>query len=299
MQRRQVRPAESTTEPGPPYIGYEATTTAGERPCPGKGQTRFRHRIPLPPVLVGTTFDRLPLYGPYNKYQFNMSIYLFLNNTFFPRYRSISYYLSRMCTTNLSERRLVNIIMWFQNVILHNFRRAAFARSSRRPMNQSTTDDASVTEPSGDRGVRKNWSLILLFTVLSIVGIALSTGLLNLGIVDTEQTATGDVAVPMYVYLYASLGALGYIFTKLMSHLEKYDDATELNRLIKLTLRIPVAWILGSGTYLLANVMLPASAPNTAQFTAGIAFLVGLYVNVTMRSLGSLADRLLGRGKSS
>lgn len=166
-------------------------------------------------------------------------------------------------------------------------------------MNRSTTDDASVTEPSGDRGVRKNWSLILLFTGLSIVGIALSTGLLNLGIVDPEQTATGDVAVPMYVYLYASLGALGYIFTKLMSHLEKYDDATELNRLIKLTLRIPVAWILGSGTYLLANVMLPASAPNTAQFTAGIAFLVGLYVNVTMRSLGSLADRLLGRGKSS
>ncbi|WP_156588199.1 hypothetical protein [Halorubrum sp. CBA1125] len=156
-----------------------------------------------------------------------------------------------------------------------------------------------MTEPSAVGGARGNWSLILLFTVLSIVGIALSTGLLNLGIVDTKHATAGDVAVPMYVYLYASLGALGYIFTKLMSHLESYDETSELDRLIQLALRIPVAWVLGAGTYLLSTVMLPATTPNTARFTAGVAFLVGLYVNVTMKSLGSLADRLLGREKTS
>jgi hypothetical protein len=166
-------------------------------------------------------------------------------------------------------------------------------------MSQSATDDTAVTESSVSGSVRQNWSLILLFTVLSTVGIALSTGHLNLGVVDTKDTAAGAVAVPTYVYLYSSLGALGYIFTKLMSHLEYYDEASELDRLIQLALRIPVAWVLGSGTYLLSTVMLPASAPSSARFTAGVAFLVGLYVNVTMKSLGSLADRLLGRGKTS
>jgi hypothetical protein len=166
-------------------------------------------------------------------------------------------------------------------------------------MNQSTTDDTSVTDPSAVGGARENWSLIVLFTVLSTVGIALSTGLLNLGVVDAKQGTSGGVTVPMYVYLYTSLGALGYIFTKLMSHLESYDDTSEIDRLIELALRIPVAWILGAGTYLLSTVMLPSSIPNTAQLTAGIAFLVGLYVNVTMKSFGSLADRLLGRGKTS
>jgi hypothetical protein len=33
--------------------------------------------------------------------------------------------------------------------------------------------------------------------------------------------------------------------------------------------------------------------------TGRVACLVGRYVNVTMKSLGSLADRLPGRGKTS
>jgi hypothetical protein len=105
--------------------------------------------------------------------------------------------------------------------------------------------------------------------------------------------------VPAYVYIYASLGALGYIFTKLMAGIDEFDDTADADRLVKLALRIPVAWVLGAGTYLLAAVLLSASAPNTGRFTAGVAFLVGLYVNVTMKSLGSLADRLLGRRRES
>lgn len=166
-------------------------------------------------------------------------------------------------------------------------------------MNRSTADDASVSDSSAGARARDNWSLIVLFTALSIVGIALSTGVFSLGVVDATTGSAGDVGVPGYVYLYATLGALGYIFTKLMSHLESFDEATEVDRLVELALRIPVAWVLGAGTYLLSTALLPDSAPTTARFTAGFAFLVGLYVNVTMKSLGSLADRLLGRGTGS
>lgn len=166
-------------------------------------------------------------------------------------------------------------------------------------MSQPPTDDAAVTEPSATAWARDNRSVIVLFLLLSIVGIALSTGLLDLGLVDLQSQSADDVRVPGYVYLYASMGALGYIFTRLMSHLESYDQRTEFDRLVELGMRIPVAWVLGAGTYLLASVLLPPSAPSTGRFTAGIAFLVGLYVNVTMKSLGSLADRLLGRGSSS
>lgn len=164
-------------------------------------------------------------------------------------------------------------------------------------MSRSTTDDASVTDPSTATWARKNWLLIALFTALSVVGIALSTGVLDLGIVDADQGTSGDVSVPAYVYLYASMGALGYIFTKLMSSIDSYDETADVDRLVELALRIPVAWVLGAGVYLLSTALLPPSEPNTARFTAGVAFLVGLYVNVTMKSLGSLADRLLGRGE--
>lgn len=165
-------------------------------------------------------------------------------------------------------------------------------------MSQSPTDDTTVVEPTEGTWTRANWLVISLFTLLSLVGIVLSTGVLKLGVVDTSGTTSG-VAVPTYIYLYASLGALGYIFTKLMAGIESFDDAADIDRLVELALRIPVAWILGAGTYLLATVLLPESVPNTDRFTVGVAFLVGLYVNVIMKSLGSLADRLLGRGRES
>lgn len=143
----------------------------------------------------------------------------------------------------------------------------------------------------------ENWLVIMLFTVLTLVGVVVSTGILELGLVaGPSEIPENSVRVPLYVYLYASLGALGYIFTTLMTNLEQYDDQTEFDRLAQLALRIPGAWVLGAGTYLLSAALLPPSSPNTARFAAGFAFLVGLYVNVAMKSLGSLADRLLGRG---
>ncbi|MEF8828153.1 MAG: hypothetical protein V5A38_10005 [Halolamina sp.] len=164
-------------------------------------------------------------------------------------------------------------------------------------MSQSTNEDTTVTGTTEEALARKNWLLVVLFSALTIVGVVLSTGLLNLGLV--EASAPSGVAVPFYIYLYASLGALGYIFTKLMIDVESYDQTTEIGRLIELGMRIPLAWVLGAGTYLLANPLLGSAAPTSSQFTAGFAFLVGLYVNVAMKSLGDLADRLLGRGERS
>jgi hypothetical protein len=162
-------------------------------------------------------------------------------------------------------------------------------------MSRSTSHDASATAPT-TTWARKNWLLITLFTALSIVGVVVSTGALGFGLVDADGGSSDGVSVPAYVYLYASMGALGYIFTKLMSGIESYDETDDMDRLVELALRIPVAWVLGAGVYLLSTALLAPGQPETARFTAGVAFLVGLYVNVTMKSLGSLADRLLGRG---
>jgi hypothetical protein len=133
----------------------------------------------------------------------------------------------------------------------------------------------------------------VLFTRLSLVGVVLSTGVLTPGLVDTSGPTSG-IAVPTSVYIYASLGALGYIVTTLLVGIDSFADTADADRLVTLALRLPAAWVLGAGTYLL-----PESAPTTDRFTAGVAFLVGLYVNVTMTSLGSPADRLLGRDSES
>jgi hypothetical protein len=142
----------------------------------------------------------------------------------------------------------------------------------------------------------ENWVLIGALTALTLVGVALSSGLVP---VEGWLTVTGTVIVPPYVYLYASLGALGYVFTKLMTNVEAYDEYDEIEELAEMALRIPAAWVLAAGVYLLfvAGTAF-TSGGSGQQYAAGLSFLVGLYVNVAVKSLGSLADRLLGRGKA-
>jgi len=72
------------------------------------------------------------------------------------------------------------------------------------------------------------------------------------------------------VYVHATLGALGYVFTKLMVDIGRYDEPGEVRELVEMGMRIPAAWILGAG----------------------------FYVNVAIKSLGSLANRMLGRGRN-
>ncbi|WP_380674648.1 hypothetical protein [Salinigranum sp. GCM10025319] len=145
-----------------------------------------------------------------------------------------------------------------------------------------------------------NWTVIVVFTLLTLGGIALAVGRVEsvVAIPTTDSgsgSGSGLVTVPLYVYLYAGFGALGYIFTKLMVQLDRYTKWNRLEQLVAMAMRIPAAWILATGIYLFLGDVGSTSGTGGARFAAGVAFLVGLYVNVALKALGSLADRILGR----
>lgn len=151
-------------------------------------------------------------------------------------------------------------------------------------------EEALDPEPSWSR---LNWAIIAIFSALTIVGIVLAMGAVEAFVEPAPES--GLVTIPLYIYLYSGLGALGYIFTKLMVQLDRYTEWNNVEELVGMVMRIPAAWILATGIFLLLNeIGQPGS--DGAQFAAGVAFLVGLYVNVAMKGLGSLADRILGRG---
>lgn len=162
-----------------------------------------------------------------------------------------------------------------------------------------TSEDESKTEGAAV-GMRNwstiNWVIIATFSLLTVLGMGLSIGLIESIVVVPSQSATDPEIqiIPMFVYLYSGLGALGYVFTKLMGQLEDYTDWGEIEALVSMALRIPAAWILAAGVYLFLGEF-SSGGPLGARFVAGVSFLVGLYVNVTMKALGSLADRILGR----
>lgn len=100
------------------------------------------------------------------------------------------------------------------------------------------------------------------------------------------------IVVPPHVYVFAVLGGLAYVFTRLV---RDFDEDTE--SLVRAGLTVVAALPLGAGVYLLSAVIVPeaTSADNQqAQvLLAGIVFLSGLYVNLTYKRLGALAKRLL------
>jgi hypothetical protein len=163
------------------------------------------------------------------------------------------------------------------------------------------TEDESRIEESELTWSWENWLLIVLFVGLSVVGIAISTGAVQPGLVDVSAADwNSPVSVPLFVYLYASLGALGYIFTRLITRLEDFVHWGDIEKLVEMALRIPAACILAAGVYLFLPLFDPqADGLSGPWFAAGMAFLVGLYVNVAFKALGGLAERLLGRAVGS
>ncbi|WP_178917609.1 hypothetical protein [Natronomonas gomsonensis] len=144
-----------------------------------------------------------------------------------------------------------------------------------------------------------NWTVIAVFTALTLVGMVLSVGVIEpLVATSSSGTDAGGVTVPLYVYLYAGLGALGYVFTKLMGELERYTEWGEIEQLAAMAMRIPAAWVLAAGVYLFLGNFGGVVETSGPRFAAGVSFLVGLYVNVALKALGSLADRVLGRSKA-
>jgi hypothetical protein len=156
-----------------------------------------------------------------------------------------------------------------------------------------------------------NWTAIAGFVVLTAVGVAIATGGAFCGssggtlcdVTSAPAEDAGVVSIPPYVVLYSTLGALGYAFTKFVNQLERYDDWADFERLTAMALRVPAAWLLAAGVYVLfdfvvggggvGNVPTESPPPTDPRLAAGVSFLVGLYVNVTYKSLGTLADKLL------
>lgn len=150
-------------------------------------------------------------------------------------------------------------------------------------MSNTESTEESGTYVRDRQWSMENWVLIGVFFLLTAAGVVLSV-----------RWAPAAVAVPAYVYLYASLGALGYAFTKLITGLGGFVEWGSFEELVEMGLRIPAAWVLGAGVFLLFGPIVPEGVPETGRIVAGVSFLVGLYVNVAVESLGALADRLLG-----
>jgi len=166
-------------------------------------------------------------------------------------------------------------------------------------MSDSTVDG----ETAGNARVAlDNWVIYGLFGGLTLAGVIISTGVLGTGIMlaptDPLDADPVRLTVPLFVYVHATLGALGYVFTKFMKGLDAYDEPREVRDVVEMGMRIPAAWVLGAGFYL---VLVQAGNDPAAEphLFATAAFLVGLYVNVAIKSLGSVADRMLGRGRAS
>lgn len=158
---------------------------------------------------------------------------------------------------------------------------------------ETTSDDETAQSWSGE-----NWLLICLFFGLTVIGVALSVGWVDPGIVEKpEVDHSNTVKVPLFVYLYATLGALGYIFTRLITRLEDFVTWGNIEQLVEMGLRIPAAWILAAGVYLFLPLFNTTNVSvETPWLAAGMAFLVGLYVNVAFKAMGGLAERLLAKG---
>lgn len=125
----------------------------------------------------------------------------------------------------------------------------------------------------------------VILTVLLVV----STTLFFAEVLE-EPVPSVDGGVPAYVYVFALLGALGYVFTTLA---EDFHRST--GKLIQYNIRLPAALPLGVGIFLFAEMIL-ADAAESQALVAGLAFLTGLYVNLAYQQLGALAERLLPGG---
>mgnify|MGYP000341302878 CR=1 FL=1 len=163
-------------------------------------------------------------------------------------------------------------------------------------MGQTDTETSSESVLETGRWSVGNWAVIGVFLVLTVIGVAMASGLFGRGLLTESVGGDGpSVIVPLAVFLYATLGALGYVFTKLMTSLEEYDKWSDFENLAEMGMRIPAAWLLAAGVYQFGSLALGSTALGSAQLATGLPFLVGLYVNVAYEWLGGLADRLLGR----
>jgi hypothetical protein len=169
------------------------------------------------------------------------------------------------------------------------------------------TADETDDSLSGDLATGVFWyddvwgfRAVVVYLLLSVVGIAaVSRPGMSLW---AEGDLAGSVGIPVYVFGFALLGALTYVFTSVLSN---YDSHRE--KVFEAGLRIPAALLLAAGVYLLASLVAPSASSGAdgaaiggESLAAGLAFIVGLYVKLTLEALGGVADALyngIGREK--
>ncbi|MEF8777664.1 MAG: hypothetical protein V5A36_02000 [Natronomonas sp.] len=130
--------------------------------------------------------------------------------------------------------------------------------------------------------------LVVAYVVLTLLGIGAS--------VQTVQDTVGGllvdgyeapVAVPGTIYVFGLLGALTYAFTSLT-----FGGDKDRYGVVQLGLRVIAALPLAGGVFLFSAFFVDESA--NSQIVNGLAFFAGLYVRLTLQSLGKLAERLHG-----
>lgn len=127
---------------------------------------------------------------------------------------------------------------------------------------------------------------------------------------ETLSVAAVAPVVPPFVYTYALLGSLGYVFTKM------YKKDTGDWQLGQWSVRLVAALPVAVGTFLLAGLLLPEGllqraldptgdgggatgalgAGGPRRVLAGLAFVSGLFVDTAYERLDMAARRLLGGG---
>lgn len=158
----------------------------------------------------------------------------------------------------------------------------------------TTDDEPSVSFeilPAGRRPDEPRWyrdprslGLFGLGLALLAIGVVASLGENVLPLVPPVAEP-----VPSYVYLYALLGSLGYLFTTLFREFDR-----SLLSLLQKGIRVPAALLLAAGLYMFSFLFVD-SATTATGLLSGLAFLVGLYVNVALVTLDTIASRVLSK----
>lgn len=136
---------------------------------------------------------------------------------------------------------------------------------------------------------RRGIVVVGLYAGLTVAGVTISTGVAFASFVFGPPAPDGGplLRIPPYIYLYGFLGAMAYAFTSVIAKFERGTAGV-----VRVGLRVLAALPLAAGVFLLAGAL--GIEPSDGRLVAGLAFLVGLYVNLTLKALGGLAERLLG-----
>ncbi len=150
---------------------------------------------------------------------------------------------------------------------------------------------------------------LYVFTIIAAVDVSIN-GRLDIlepmGVSPSLDNGNLLVTIPSGVYLYALLGAGVYVATSLV--FEPKDSVGEVKRL---GYRLLAALPLGAGVFLFASVILggdvitvpiegesgEAVSLDANTSAAGLAFLGGLFIRLTLKKLGDIAETISNVGQ--